>query len=108
MHRHAESSTCGIDHNGQAEWHMRHAPHVTRSDLLSVDCWMPHSDYPQRLWDWLREHDPIAVTIPHHTMRGKTPTFWDDVDEDYQPVAEIFQDHRGSAEWLGAPPPPST
>jgi hypothetical protein len=170
LHRHAESSTCGIDHNGQVEWHMRHAPHVnrsaflavtdhgehlnaadwreqclladfytwpgtraafpgiewtseapwqplahghkniifSRSDLPFVDCWMPHSEHPERLWAWLREHDPIAVTIPHHTMRGKTPTFWDHVDEEFQPVAEIFQDHRGSAEWLGAPAATST
>jgi len=41
-------------------------------------------------------------------MRGKTPTFWEHVDEDFQPVVEIFQDHRGSAEWLGAPAATST
>jgi hypothetical protein len=170
LHRHAESSLCGIDFNGGAEFHMRHAPNVNRSEFLSitdhgehlndadwreqclladfytwpgsraafpgiewtseapwqpaghghknvifsrsdlpfVDCWMPHSDTPQHLWDWLREHDPIAVTIPHHTMRGKTPTFWDDVDADFQPVVELFQDRRGSAEWLGAPAATST
>jgi hypothetical protein len=165
LHRHAESSLCGIDHNGHAEFHMRHAPHVnrsaflaltdhgehlndadwreqclladfytwpgtrvafpgiewtseapwqplarghknvifSRSDLPFVDCWMPHADEPEHLWAWLRQHDPLAVTIPHHTMRGKTPTFWEHVDEEFQPVVEIFQDHRGSAEWLGAP-----
>jgi hypothetical protein len=170
MHRHAESSLCGIDNNGRTELHMRHAPDVnrsaflavtdhgehlndagwreqclladfytwpghraalpgiewtseapwqpaahghknvifSRSDLPFVDCWMPHSDHPGHLWDWLRAHDPQAVTIPHHTMRGKTPTFWDHVDADYQPVVEIFQDRRGSAEWLGAPAATST
>ena len=36
LHRHAESSTCGIDFNGQAEWHMRHTPHVNRSQFLAV------------------------------------------------------------------------
>jgi hypothetical protein len=36
-------------------------------------------------------------------MRGKAPTLWEHADERFQPVMEIFQDTRGSAEWLGAP-----
>jgi hypothetical protein len=165
LHRHSEQSGCGGDANGVGELHMRHAPHVNRSEFLAVtdhgehlndaewreqciradfytwpgarvafpaiewtsevpwhlpayghvniifsrsdlpyaNCWLPHSDSPRRLWAWLGEHDPAAVTIPHHTMRGKAPTFWHNRDDWFQPVVEIFQDRRGSSEWLGAP-----
>jgi hypothetical protein len=102
----------GIEWTSEAPWHPPAHGHkniiFSRSNLPFVDCWMPHSDRPERLWAWLAEHDPLAVTIPHHTMRGKAPTFWEHADERFQPVVEIFQDTRGSAEWLGAPAATST
>ncbi|MGH2370164.1 MAG: DUF3604 domain-containing protein, partial [Chloroflexota bacterium] len=102
----------GIEWTSEAPWHPPAHGHkniiFSRSDLPFVDCWMPHADDPARLWAWLEAHDPLAVTIPHHTMRGKAPTLWEHVDEWFQPVVEIFQDSRGSAEWLGAPAATST
>ncbi|HEX2517645.1 MAG TPA: hypothetical protein VH257_23275, partial [Chloroflexota bacterium] len=97
----------GIEWTSEAPWHPPAHGHknliLSRSDLPFVDCWMPHAEHPRRLWSWLAEHDPQAVTIPHHTMRGKAPTLWEHDDRRFQPVVEIFQDSRGSAEWLGAP-----
>ncbi|MFQ6133086.1 MAG: carbohydrate binding domain-containing protein [Armatimonadota bacterium] len=58
---------------------------------------------PRQLWDQLEKDGADFVHIPHQLADvGNVPTDWDFVDEEAQPVAEIFQT-RGSYEYDGAP-----
>ncbi len=58
---------------------------------------------PAELWRELRRMGASFVQIPHQLAdTGNVPTDWRFVDEEAQPVAEIFQT-RGSYEYHGAP-----
>lgn len=61
------------------------------------------SKTPSELWEILRREKANFVHIPHQLAdTGNVPTDWNFVDEEAQPVAEIFQT-RGSYEYEGAP-----
>ncbi len=58
---------------------------------------------PAEVWEDLRKLKADFVHIPHQLAdTGNVPTDWKYVDEEAQPVAEIFQ-IRGSYEYKGAP-----
>jgi hypothetical protein len=58
---------------------------------------------PSALWDELRKMGANFVNIPHQLAdTGNVPTDWSYVNEQAQPVAEIFQ-NRGSYEYMGTP-----
>ena len=58
---------------------------------------------PAELWRELRRMGASFIQIPHQLAdTGNVPTDWRFVDEEAQPVAEIFQ-LRGSYEYHGAP-----
>ncbi len=58
---------------------------------------------PAQVWEDLRKLNANFVHIPHQLAdTGNVPTDWKYVDEEAQPVAEIFQ-IRGSYEYKGAP-----
>ncbi len=60
-------------------------------------------DTPAQVWEKLRRARANFVHIPHQLADvGNVPTDWSFVDEQAQPVAEIFQ-NRGSYEYEGAP-----
>lgn len=66
--------------------------------------WNAHlGQTPAELWAELRQMKASFVQIPHQLAdTGNVPTDWRYVDEEAQPVAEIFQ-VRGSYEHNGAP-----
>ncbi len=53
-----------------------------------------------RLFAYLREHD--AISIPHTSATGMG-TDWRDNDPEVEPLVEIYQGDRTSAEYEGAP-----
>ena len=58
---------------------------------------------PAELWAQLRRMGVNFIHIPHQLAdTGNVPTDWNFVDEEAQPVAEIFQ-ARGSYEYKGTP-----
>jgi hypothetical protein len=52
------------------------------------------------LYDYLKEHNGICAS---HTSATGMGTDWRDVDALYEPFVEIYQGHRQSYEYLGAP-----
>jgi len=52
------------------------------------------------LYDYLREHNGICAS---HTSATGMGTDWRDVNSDFEPFVEIYQGHRQSYEYLGAP-----
>jgi hypothetical protein len=52
------------------------------------------------LYDYLKEHDGICAS---HTSATGMGTDWRDVNPVYEPFVEIYQGHRQSYEYLGAP-----
>ena len=58
---------------------------------------------PADVWATLRKERANFVQIPHQLAdTGNVPTDWDFVDEEAQPLAEVFQT-RGSYEYDGTP-----
>ncbi len=58
---------------------------------------------PAEVWEVLRQEKVSFIHIPHQLAdTGNVPTDWKYVDEEAQPVAEIFQT-RGSYEYEGTP-----
>ena len=57
-----------------------------------------------RLFAYLREHD--AISIPHTSATGMG-TDWRDNDPEVEPLVEIYQGDRTSAEYEGAPRAPT-
>lgn len=74
------------------------------SDLYFPRWWSARNgDTPAELWRQLGEMKADYVTIPHQLADTQNvPVDWNFVDEQRQPVAEIYQ-HRGSYEYAGAP-----
>jgi hypothetical protein len=61
------------------------------------------SDSPRKVWELLRAKGITeAVTIPHHSADSSHPTTWDDHDETYETLVEMFQ-CRQSQEYEGCP-----
>jgi hypothetical protein len=52
------------------------------------------------LYDYLREHEGICAS---HTSATGMGTDWRDTDPRFEPFVEIYQGHRQSYEYLGAP-----
>jgi hypothetical protein len=52
------------------------------------------------LYDYLKEHNGICAS---HTSGTGMGTDWRDVDDSFEPFVEIYQGHRQSYEYLGAP-----
>lgn len=78
-------------------------------NLILADTFFPKwfdssgGDTPAELWGALRKMKADFVNIPHQLAdTGNVPTDWTFMDEEAQPVAEIFQ-VRGSYEYHGAP-----
>ena len=78
-------------------------------NLIFADPYFPkwwtayNGDSPADLWRELRAMRADFVQIPHQLAdSGNVPVDWNYVDEEAQPVAEIFQT-RGSYEHLDAP-----
>ncbi len=59
-----------------------------------------HEKGAGRLYDYLKKHDGIAIS---HTPATRMGTDWRDNDPDVEPLVEIFQGDRVSAEYEGAP-----
>ena len=59
-----------------------------------------HEEGAARLFQYLREHD--AISIPH-TSATSMGTDWRDNDPEVEPLVEIYQGDRTSAEYEGAP-----
>ena len=59
-----------------------------------------HEEGAARLFAYLREHD--AISIPHTSATGMG-TDWRDNDPEVEPLVEIYQGDRTSAEYEGAP-----
>jgi len=57
-------------------------------------------DTPQKLWNALK--DKNAITIPHHPIRVEFPANWDEIDNEMQPLVEIYSGW-GSSEYYGNP-----
>ena len=55
------------------------------------------------LYDYLKEHDGICAS---HTSATGMGTDWRDTDPKFEPIVEIYQGHRQSYEYLGAPAAP--
>jgi hypothetical protein len=55
---------------------------------------------PDRLYKHL---NGTTLAIPHHPADKTLRFLWENFDSAHSPVAEIFQDFRGSAEYPGAP-----
>ncbi len=53
-----------------------------------------------RLYEYLKRHDGIAIS---HTSATRMGTDWRDNDPEFEPLVEIFQGDRVSAEYEGAP-----
>ena len=53
-----------------------------------------------RLYEYLKRHDGIAIS---HTSATRMGTDWRDNDPEVEPLVEIFQGDRVSAEYEGAP-----
>jgi hypothetical protein len=52
------------------------------------------------LYDYLKEHDGICAS---HTSATGMGTDWRDINTEFEPFVEIYQGHRQSYEYLGAP-----
>jgi hypothetical protein len=52
------------------------------------------------LYDYLKEHDGICAS---HTSATGMGTDWRDTNPKFEPIVEIYQGHRQSYEYLGAP-----
>jgi hypothetical protein len=52
------------------------------------------------LYDYLKEHDGICAS---HTSATGMGTDWRDTNPQFEPIVEIYQGHRQSYEYLGAP-----
>ncbi len=52
------------------------------------------------LYDYLKQHDGICAS---HTSATGMGTDWRDVNPQFEPFVEIYQGHRQSYEYLGAP-----
>jgi hypothetical protein len=52
------------------------------------------------LYDYLKQHDGITAS---HTSATGMGTDWRDVNPEFEPFVEIYQGHRQSYEYLGAP-----
>ena len=52
------------------------------------------------LYDYLKEHNGICAS---HTSATGMGTDWRDVNPKFEPIVEIYQGHRQSYEYLGAP-----
>jgi hypothetical protein len=52
------------------------------------------------LYDYLKEHNGICAS---HTSATGMGTDWRDVNPEFEPFVEIYQGHRQSYEYLGAP-----
>ncbi len=63
-----------------------------------------HEEGAARLFAYLREHD--AISIPHTSATGMG-TDWRDNDPEVEPLVEIYQGDRTSAEYEGAPRAPT-
>ena len=59
-----------------------------------------HEKGAGRLYDYLKKHKGIAIS---HTPATRMGTDWRDNDPDVEPLVEIFQGDRVSAEYEGAP-----
>ena len=55
-----------------------------------------------KVWDLLNQKNCNAITIPHHPADKDHPVCWQQINQDYQMVVEIFQDRR-SAEYRNCP-----
>ena len=78
-------------------------------NLILADAYFPrwwnakNGQTPAEMWSELRAMKANFAIIPHQLAdTGNVPTDWDFVDEQAQPVAEIFQT-RGSYEYKGTP-----
>ncbi len=78
-------------------------------NLIFADAYLPrwwnaeNKQTPAEVWRDLRAMNASFVQIPHQIAdTGNVPCDWDFVDEEAQPVAEIFQ-VRGSYEYKGTP-----
>ena len=60
-----------------------------------------YSDTPDKIWKLLDTKK--ALTIVHHSADWHHYHRWDYYHPQFEPVAEIFQDLRGSAEYRGCP-----
>ena len=60
-----------------------------------------YSDTPDRVWKLLGNKK--ALTIVHHPADWDHHHAWDYYNPQFEPVVEIFQDLRGSAEFRGCP-----
>ncbi|MBM3814335.1 MAG: hypothetical protein FJW20_22150 [Acidimicrobiia bacterium] len=72
--------------------------------LLEITAEERKSDTGPRLYPYLRKYKGIATSHTSHTNMG---TDWRDNDPDLEPVVEIFQGARTSAEHEGAPLSPT-
>ncbi len=59
-----------------------------------------HTKGAGRLYDYLKKYDGIAIS---HTPATRMGTDWRDNDPEVEPLVEIFQGDRVSAEYEGAP-----
>jgi hypothetical protein len=63
---------------------------------------IPETGSTDKLWSLLREKRIKAVTIPHHVADENLPFSWEEFDQEYTPVVEIYQ-CRGNGEHPGCP-----
>jgi len=59
-----------------------------------------HEEGAARLYEYLKEHDGIAIS---HTSASSMGTDWRDNDPEVEPLVEIYQGDRVSNEYEGAP-----
>ncbi len=59
-----------------------------------------HEEGAARLYEYLKEHDGIAIS---HTSASNMGTDWRDNDPEVEPLVEIYQGDRVSNEYEGAP-----
>jgi hypothetical protein len=66
---------------------------------LIADSGVINEDTPM-LYNYLKEHNGICAS---HTSATGMGTDWRDLNAEFEPVVEIYQGHRQSYEYLGAP-----
>ena len=70
---------------------------------LRMDRVLEKSRNLERGWQTLRNANMKAITVPHTGADPEQGTSWEDHDEQYHRVVEIFQSARGSYEHDGCP-----
>jgi len=73
---------------------------TNNKDLPFLRCNSSSYDTPAKLWEALQGHQ--AITIPHHPNRVEFPCNWDTVNNDLQPLVEIYSGW-GCSEYFGSP-----